>query len=84
MKAKRIAPFLLALFLSLLFCITAAFAVPGNDPTGDTSMDTEVSIVDEEKESTGLVSKSLMIKGGIALGVGVVMYVAISIKSRNK
>lgn len=82
MKAKRITPFLLALFLSLLLCMTSAFAVPSNDPPGDTN--TTVSTVDEEKESTGLVSKSLMIKGGIALGVGVVLYVAISIKSRNK
>lgn len=97
-KFKRIGALIAALMLSLALCCTTAFAAPAYDDSGAGS-DAQVDVVDdaptvmdgtedggdtEAVQDSNPFGKSYIIKGVAVVGVGVVFYVVLSLKSKKK
>lgn len=90
MKANRILSLVMALLLSLTICCTIAFAAPTQEDVPDTDSESITTMVDEDtadeasaQEEDTPFGRSYMVKGVVIVGLGVIFYAAIVIKSKK-
>ena len=87
-KAKRIVAMIAALLLSCSILCTTAFAAPAtDDSSADTSVSDTAGVADDQQtqnEDDEPFGRSYMIKGIVVVGIGVVFYVALVIKTKKK
>ncbi len=90
-KMKRLGALLAALMLSIALCSSTAFAAPAYDADTSADSDAVVDVVDEEsadvvgpEQDSNPFGKSYIVKGVAVVGVGVVFYVVLSIKTKKK